>query len=407
MGISRYLLAIALVLMVVIPLGIATAAALEAKTDKARYIPGEEVIVSGKATPGAVVTIRVEGPKGLVTAKQVKAGSDGSFSVVVMKFPEEPSDIIPYGTYRIVVKDSVTLETVELEIEFVGFGVKGVVVDEEGKPIANACVELTINETVVETKTKTDGSFVIYATKIGTGTLKIAKAGYMSKEVSVTVEIGKVVDVGTIVLESMESVIEELSSKLASLEVVVSNINKSVVSLSKSLSELEARVGGIEIAFNAINKSLEDIKKSLSDVGTAITDIASAIKALGESLGKTIDEKIGSVMERLSTVESELAKAIDEKASDVGKKVDDVMTKVASVAADVAAVKSDIASVKSDIASVTRSVSEVKSAVDDVRSTIKEAESKILSTIESKVGDLGSKVDKAKGDLLAKMDSTK
>ena len=81
---------------------VAFAAVPTVSTSSATYNGGEDLIVSGTASPGQPVTIRVRNPSNTVVSQRVVvAGADGTFSLTVFTFPENPTTNFPAGTYTV------------------------------------------------------------------------------------------------------------------------------------------------------------------------------------------------------------------------------------------------------------------------------------------------------------------
>jgi len=79
---------------------VAFAAVPTVSTSSATYNGGEDLVVSGTASPGQPVTIRVRNPSNAIVAQRVVvAGADGTFSLTVFTFPENPTSNFPAGTY--------------------------------------------------------------------------------------------------------------------------------------------------------------------------------------------------------------------------------------------------------------------------------------------------------------------
>ena len=112
-----YLLSLLALTMVIVPLA---AAALTVTTDKAEYVPGDTLVVSGTATPNSAVTIRVYNPGGTPQAfAQALTDGDGAYSANnVLVWPATATANMPYGTYRISAVDAGNGDTTEATVEF-------------------------------------------------------------------------------------------------------------------------------------------------------------------------------------------------------------------------------------------------------------------------------------------------
>ena len=176
--------------LILLGLMVITASALTANTNKTTYYPGEEVVVTGTATPDTIVTLQMLNPDGdLVTADQVKTASDGSFTITLFKFPTKPTDLVPYGTYTIKVYDPSADKLVTLTIEFspAKAVIEGTVVDPQGNPVAGALVKLLKDGSLVaSTATDDTGAFTLEA-EVGTYTLSVEKEGYVTYTTTVEV----------------------------------------------------------------------------------------------------------------------------------------------------------------------------------------------------------------------------
>ncbi len=200
------------VLAIMIMLPLATVQALTVSTNKEKYYPGDELVVSGTATPNAIVSIVVNNPAGsLVAIDQVTAGGDGSFSDTVLKFPAQETAQFPYGTYTIVVKDTATGEEQTVTVEFASPAavITGTVVSEKGTPISGATVKVYKGTALVALKTTgADGKFKVEVLETGTYTIEVSASGYVTatKTVDVT-ELPSTVSV-TVTLKEQKLAIE-------------------------------------------------------------------------------------------------------------------------------------------------------------------------------------------------------
>jgi len=102
----RVITGIMVVLLLFIVLTINQAYCITVEAEKEIYYGGEWLVIYGVAEPNSLVSIVVVNPQGVtVYVDQVKSGADGSYERTLFKFPETPTDFIPYGTYTIEVTD--------------------------------------------------------------------------------------------------------------------------------------------------------------------------------------------------------------------------------------------------------------------------------------------------------------
>lgn len=175
-------------LLLILPV---VAGAITVSTDKEVYYPGDTLTVSGLATPNALVSVVVNNPTGaLVTIDQVRAGEDGTYSITILTFPTTVSELFPFGTYTITARDTATGEEASVQVQFTSpmATITGTVVDAQGNPVEGATVTVLMEgATVAVDVTDDQGNFEVMVADTGTYTVKVEKEGFVTSEVSVTV----------------------------------------------------------------------------------------------------------------------------------------------------------------------------------------------------------------------------
>ncbi len=356
---SNYVIAAFMLALLVIGSGVVVAQALTVSTDKPSYMPGEVVLVSGTAVPGATVGIAAYNPAGTtVFFTMVTAGADGKFSTSIKIPAKIPYEDWVYGDYTVEAKVGTTTATKSFKIAAAALLV-GTVVDEKGNPVVGA--EVRVKGTAISTLTGADGKFSLSA-DVGTWTLVVSKAGYVSAEVSVTAVLG-VNNVGVIKLASLESLVAELSAKVESLSKDISALSEKVSTLETqvpALAEISSKLDELSKSLAALSKAVSDLNakvdanaKSLADINAKLSALETSVK---DSLGK-VNEALGRVTSTLDALRVDITGLrTDLKALSDGMK--ELATK-----SEVAAVKSDVAGVKSDVAAVGGKVDAVGGAV--------------------------------------------
>lgn len=364
----RSLPVVAALMLILIAISPLTAQALTVRTDKATYMPGESVLVSGTSVPGATVGIAAYNPAGtMVFFTMVTAGADGKYSTSI-KIPRTlPYENWVYGTYTVEAKVGTTTASTSFTISAASLLV-GKVVDEAGRPVAGA--EVRVKETGALTTSGSDGSFTL-AVDLGTWTLVVSKAGYLSAEKKVTAELG-VKDVGTIAITSLTSLVAELEAKVAAL-------SKDLSALSDKVKALEAQVAGIaEVSakLDAMSKKLDDLSSALAALSKSVSDLNAKVSALETSL-KALGTSVSGLESSVKALESS---------------VKDSLTKV-NTAVD--SLKLDITALRSDIASVSKSQGDLSSKVDALSSKVDSVGAAIsgrVGGVEGAVGGLSAAV---------------
>jgi len=372
---SLPIIAVLLTVLLVVTGVAVVAQALTVKTDKDVYMPGEVVVVSGSAVPGATVGIAAYNPAGTtVFFKMVTAGADGSFTTTI-KIPKTiPYEDWVYGTYTVEAKVGTTTATTKFTLAAAAL-VVGTVVDEEGVPVPNA--EVMIKETGVSVLTGKDGKFEI-STDVGTWTLVVSKAGYISTEEVVTVSVGTN-DVGVITITSLEGVIVKLSAE--------------VEALSKSVSELSARIEALEAqvpALAEISDKLDALEESLGALSNAVAELSSKVD--------TVSKAVADVSTKVSGVDakvSDLSKAVNDLSKTVSALDASVKDALGKVTATLDALRVDITGLRSDLKTVSDKLGTLatKSDVDAV--------SKAVADVDAKVGGVSGTVGGLSGAVYA------
>ncbi|RLG85154.1 MAG: hypothetical protein DRO39_06290 [Thermoprotei archaeon] len=379
--------ALAAVLVGVLLLSLAPAAYALTVTIKDRYAPGEELVVSGTATPNSMVTVRVVGPKGLVTVDQIPTDAEGKFSKAVMRFPEQPTGLIPYGTYTVVIVDVATGERVTVKTVYGAFaGIKGVVVDEEGNPLAGATVEAYKEGVkVTSVETGSDGSFLL-PVDAGVYTVKVSKPNYRLVEITgVEVGAGETEDIGTVTLVSYDYVISVLSRSVDELRSAVDELNKKMDELRVYIGDLSSRVRDVEGRYEELASAVEELESGLEELSDKVSSLESRVGSLEGTVG-TLASK--SVVEELSRTVSELKASVDELKSaveelrsgleDVKKAGEENAEKISGLESRVKTlegVTGTISSLQSSINSLQKSIDDFGKKVEDLTKKASEASS--------------------------------
>lgn len=358
----RSLPVVAALMLILVMLAPLTAQALSVRTDKATYMPGETVLVSGTSVPGASVGIAAYNPAGtMVFFTMVTAGAGGAYSASI-KIPKSlPYENWVYGTYTVEAKVGATTATTSFSISAASL-LAGKVVDEAGNPIAGA--EVKVKETGASTTSGSDGKFTL-AVDLGSWTLVVSKAGYVSAEKPVTAELG-VKDVGTIVITSLESLVAELEAKVAALSDELSVLSDKV----KALEAQVAGIGEVSAKLDAVSKKLDDLSSAVSALSKSVSDLNTKVSALDNSL-KTLGTSVSDLEASVKSLEAS---------------VKDSLTKVNSA---VDSLKLDITALRSDIASVTKAQSDLSSKVDALGSKVDSVGAALSSKVGSVEGAVG------------------
>ncbi|MEM1802562.1 MAG: carboxypeptidase regulatory-like domain-containing protein [Sulfolobales archaeon] len=364
----RSLPVVAGLLLILVMLAPLTAQALTVGTDKPTYMPGETVLVSGTSVPGASVGIAAYNPAGtMVFFTIVTAGADGKYSTSI-KIPKTlPYENWVYGTYTVEAKVGTTTATTSFSISAASLLV-GRVVDEKGNPVVGA--EVRVKETGVSTTSGSDGKFAL-AVDLGSWTLVVSKAGYVSTEESVTAELG-VKDVGTIVITSLESLIAKLEAKVAALSAELSALSDEV----KALEAQVAGIGEVSAKLDTVSKKLDDLSNTLSALSKSVSDLSNKVSALEAPL------------KALSTSVSGLESSVKSLEASVKDSLAKVNTAVDSLKLDITALRSDIASVSKAQGDLSSKVDALGSKVDSVGAAI----SGRIGGVEGAVGGLSAAV---------------
>ncbi|MCX8186415.1 MAG: carboxypeptidase regulatory-like domain-containing protein [Sulfolobales archaeon] len=357
--------ALVLILVALTPL---TAQALTVSTDKASYMPGETVVVSGTSVPGATVGIAAYNPAGtMVYFTMVTAGAGGAYSASI-KIPRTlPYENWVYGTYSVEAKVGATTATTSFTISAAALLV-GKVVDEVGNPVAGA--EVKVKGTAVYTTTGSDGSFSL-AVDVGNWVLVASKAGYVSAEKSVRAALG-VNEVGTIAITSLESLVAKLQSTVASLSAEVSALSDKVKALEAQVATIAVvsqKIDNVSAKIDALSKSVSDLSKQVSDLSTRLTAIETSLRTLSTS----VSALEASVKSLEASVKDSLTK---------------VNTAVDSLKLDITGLRTDIAALSSAQKDLSSKVDAVSSKVDSVGAAL----SGRISGVEGSVGGLSAAV---------------
>jgi len=343
-------------------------AALAASTNKSIYVPGDELVVSGSADPGAVIVIKLENPNGeTVLIDQLKAGSDGSFTWSI-RFPSQPTDTFPTGTYTILVKNADTGEVQLLQVELQAGGeITGKVVDENGNPVAGAEVYVCSDGEVVATATTgSDGTFAVYVAP-GTYNVRVEKPNYLKTvKPNVTVELGQRVNLDEIQIVSIDAKFAELEQAISGLQEAVTQI----ADLASQVQQLQEELGN-----KADQAVVDQLADQVSRINKAITQLADQIKAVAEQLDIKADKTaVDQLAEQLDGLRSQLA--------ELQAQVSSIQNQLAGKADQ--AVVDQLAA---QINQVAGKVDQLAAKMSELETGLKQLQDK-LSTLESRVNTL-------------------
>lgn len=165
---------------------------LNVTTSKTVYLPGEELTISGRGTPGGLITVIVYAPGDrIVSVDQAKCDYEGNFKSTPLRFPTQPGDAFPFGEYKVYVKDALSGEEALAKVTFAraAITITGVVIGYDGKPVANAGVTLVTPSNIIRTSTtSSDGTFSFEESELGLYKIKVAAAGYEEETLEVPVD---------------------------------------------------------------------------------------------------------------------------------------------------------------------------------------------------------------------------
>ncbi len=394
------LVALALILATVS--GVAFAQALTVKLNKTSFVPGEKIIVTGTATPGADVVVGILNPNGdLVDMKIVTAGSNGQYTATFVIPSTIPTgNWIGFGTYTVKVTCGAHTVTTTFTLGTTAW-ITGTVVDEKGNPVAGATV--TIKETGASVTTGSDGKFSLSA-QPGTYTLVISKTGYKSTELTITVKTGEN-DVGTIKIVSLESALLALEKELASLKQNITDlankyagisteISSALKDIAKKIDEVSSKIDNLASASTNVLNAVNSLSSKIDDVKSAVSSVSGAVSSVGSKVDN-VASAINSLSSKVDNVNSAVG-ALSGKIDTVSGKVDSLSSKVGDLSSKVASLSSSMKSLSSSVSSA---LSDVKSTVSSLKGDI----SSLKSSISNLPSQVSSSVSKVTQDLVGKI----
>lgn len=292
-----------------------------------------------------------------------------------------------------------------LEISFTiapSYSIKGVVVDEYDKPVANARVY--IKETGAEYVTGVDGSFVIAVPAPGTYTVVVEKSDYLpaSKVVTVT-ELG-VTDIGTVKIKSQIAAIIDLMGQVQALNSTLQQLGDTLASLSEKVESIASQVGANSNALEQLSQQIEALQGSVTSLQDALDALQKSLEAYATK--EYVDQQFEAAMSKINdavTSLRDMIKAIEGTVDSLQKAVSSIQT-----ALDQYATKADLEKALSDAKSYTDekvggALSEAKSYADQkVGSALDEAKSyadQKAKELDDKINAVSSEVDKLKDTI--------
>ncbi len=416
-------LLLASLMLIVIVAVLPPALALSVSTNKSVYYPGDQLVVSGTATPNALVAIKVVNPAGsLVALDQVKADSTGKFSDTIMRFPSQATSQYPYGIYTIIVKDTANGEQQTIKVEFTSpvATITGTVVSEKGTPISGATVSIYKGTALIAVKkTGANGEFTIQVSETGAYTIKVVASGYTPCEKTIEVtQIPATIPV-KIVLQVQKLTVEivgitangkpmlgiaregETLTVLAKVTYGAEEITNATVK-GYLTSGLRALSGLKPIEFDLAYSPTDKAYVGVVDIPVTGVDRQCTLTIEASYAGMTATCKqsfitlvntplvMRSIANRTSTVEKEVS-SLSTTIQDLQKTVGSLKTTVSSLSSSLQQLQTTISSLakKQDLASLQQTVSSLKNQLSTLQSQ--------LNNLTSKVNQLSSSVGAVSG----------
>uniref|UniRef100_A0A7J3ZL51 Carboxypeptidase regulatory-like domain-containing protein n=1 Tax=Fervidicoccus fontis TaxID=683846 RepID=A0A7J3ZL51_9CREN len=354
------------------------AMALTAAPSQQTYYPGDVLVVTGSATPNALVSVTVEGPAGLVALSQARAGGDGSFTIEVMRFPPQPTRQIPYGTYTVTVKDTATLDEIVFTVEFVSpkGTIAGVVTDALGGPVAGATVMVTKDTAIIAiTSTDASGKFTVEVLETGTYLITVQAPGYMPAQEQVAITyLPATVDV---------AIMLQVPKLTVSIKSILLD-GKPFAGVAREGGTLEVRAlvayGGEAITDAAVTGYLTDPLREAQGLPPIAFTLAYSA-AEGAYVGRVAIPKLG--VDRMCSLEI-VANARGETAS---------VTREFIMLVDVPAM---VRSVEERVSQLERQVGDLSETLSSLRETLDSLQGQ-LSSLQEQLRELGEGVEAVSG----------
>ncbi len=300
-----------------------------------------------------------------------------------------------------------------LEISFTiapSYSIKGVVVDEYDKPVAN--VRVYVKETGAEYITSDDGSFVIAVPAPGTYTVIAEKSDYLPASKVVTVAELGVTDIGTVKIKSQVAAIMDLIGHVKALNSTLQQLSDTLTSLSERVDTIASQVGTNSDTLQQLSQQIEALQGSVEDLQDALNSLQKSLEAYATT--EYVDQKFKEASDKISEVEASLSDKIDNVAASlqdmikaIESTVESLQKAVSSIqtALDQYATKADLERALSDAKSytdnkVSGALSEAKSYADQkASSALDEAKSYVdqkAKELDDRINSVSSDVDKLK-----------
>ncbi len=390
----KYML-IPVLLTLIIAVGI-SASALTVAPSKTTYYPGEQLVISGTATPSALVSIVVYNPSNqLVALDQVKAGNDGSFTKTVLTFPAEPTNTFPLGTYTIIVKDTATNEeqTLHVTLEQPKAVISGTVTSSEGTPVGGAVVTVKLGTvTVLITQTDDNGNFAATVYDTGNYTIVVSAEGYASATANVVVSQ----------LPSTQSIQLTLKKQTLSIEIVSLKADGKPVSgivREGAILAVEAKVkyGDAELSNATVKGYLTSAVREAAGMPPLEFELTYSSEA-GAYVGSVTVPSPG--VDRTCTVKVE-ATYEDMSAHDsmnfitlvnTPKNLKDINAKILNVTTQINKLNTIINGLKTNLNNFQTNFNTLQTTVNNLQTTLNTLQTTVKN-LQSQIGNLAAKQD--------------
>ncbi|ABM80840.1 universally conserved protein [Hyperthermus butylicus DSM 5456] len=279
------------------------------------------------------------------------------------------------------------------------YEIAGIVVDEEGTPVAGATV--TVLETGDQVTTNSTGGFSVGVSSPGNYTLYVKANDFLPTTVTVTVEDVGTTNAGTIAIESVAHAITTIRQELEDVKAVLTQLEANLTSLTEDYQ------AAIEDIYNSI--------ASLSDRLTAVESAASQLQSSLSSLNATVSqlqEMLGELQSQLSSLAQqlgELSKGLSVLAQDLNAKIEKLNSEITKIK-EAYATKDELntainnvnsridqekASLEQQISALNEEINKLKQRLDQLESATIQQLSNNIQQLTSELQSLSDKIDSA------------
>ena len=407
-GMYRYLAVSALFTALLLPVlataatsNIAVSGIVKFYSDKASYYPNSDIklVVEFSAPFNGTVLIRVTNAEGKVVALASANLREATKYVYVYKHNETTDGIgtftaeLTYSGQALIAGEWQTVYSAKpLKITFTvapSYSIKGYVVDENGNPVAGACV--CVKETGAKTVTGQDGSFTIAVSMPGRYTIMVEKVDYMPNMTTV-----EVVHTGITEIKKPIEIVSQAE--------LIKKLLRNQKTLSDTVDKLVNAVSALTNKYNALVQSVNKISSKLDKVARMVNEQNASIKELMAAIGqlqgqlKAVANQVTDLTEQIKYINTELETNYATK-DYVSMQLTEVKAGIEKLNGQLMLLQEKLAQLEEKTNKIAAELENKYASKDYVKSQLSSAKKEILDQVSKQLTDLKQQISSLQDKL--------